>query len=120
MKNPLTFDGSGRMAAAARLAAAITASIMRSENWGLASTSRFHRLKPLRSAQSGSECQGGEQIVAFKIFVFAQDIIERHSGAKQVEQHLNRVSQTTYARLAMTNRWVDRDSREQAAVHLAQ
>src|SRR4051794_41617505 len=76
-------------------------------------TSWPHRLEPPRPHQPGGEGEGGEQVIPLQVLVVGQDLVGRHPGTEQLEEHLDGVAEATDTRLAMADVRVDGDSGKQ-------
>lgn len=56
--------------------------------------------------------QDRAEVVAFEVLIVGEDLIECHAGTEELQDRLDRATQTTHARLAVTHSGVDRDPRE--------
>jgi hypothetical protein len=77
-------------------------------------------VRALAAVCEGEECSTSsgvserrEQVIALQILVVGENVIVRHAGTEQLEQHLNRIAQPADTRLPVAHRRVNRDARKQ-------
>ena len=58
-------------------------------------------------SHAGRKGQRGEDVLTLKILIIGENFIDGHARGKPLKNVLNRITKAAYARLDVTNGWVD-------------